>query len=140
MDSGARLWEIPVKLLMRNSTKDIEEDLEAEAKPVPYESLQDRVDVVCLGLHGKYGEDGCMQGLLELLRVPYTAPGSWLGDRHGQRGGPPDPGHERDRRARTIPVPRRLWEQDRDRVCGRIAGEIGFPCIVKPSREGAAPP
>ena len=75
MDSRAALWEIPVKLLMRNSTRDIEEDLAEEAKPIPYETLKERVDVVCLGLHGKYGEDGCMQGLLELLGIPYTGSG-----------------------------------------------------------------
>lgn len=58
MDSRAGLWEIPVKLLMRNSTKDVEEDLAAEAAPIPFETLAARVDVVFLGLHGKYGEDG----------------------------------------------------------------------------------
>src|SRR5512133_3977164 len=56
MDSRAALWEIPLKLHMRNSTRDIEEDLAEEAKRVPYEALKGRVDVVCLGLHGKYGE------------------------------------------------------------------------------------
>jgi len=75
MDSRAALWEIPIKLLMRNSTSDIAENLAEEAKPIPYESLKARVDVVCLALHGKYGEDGCMQGLLELLGVPYTGSG-----------------------------------------------------------------
>ncbi|HQY63251.1 MAG: D-alanine--D-alanine ligase [Myxococcales bacterium] len=30
------------------------------------------LDVAFLGLHGRYGEDGCVQGLLELLGVPYT--------------------------------------------------------------------
>lgn len=32
-------------------------------------------DVAVIGLHGKYGEDGCIQGLLELLNIPYTGPG-----------------------------------------------------------------
>src|SRR5512137_1356861 len=49
MDSRAAFWEIPIKLLMRNSTRDIEEDLAQEAKPIAYESLKTRVDVVCLG-------------------------------------------------------------------------------------------
>ena len=75
MDSRAGLWEIPVKLLMRNSTRDIEEDLATEATPIPYESLKERIAVACLGLHGKYGEDGCIQGLLELLGIPYTGSG-----------------------------------------------------------------
>jgi D-alanine-D-alanine ligase len=32
-------------------------------------------DVVFNALHGTYGEDGCLPGLLNILRVPYTAPG-----------------------------------------------------------------
>src|SRR4051812_18310886 len=31
-----------------------------------------RVDVAFLALHGRGGEDGCVQGLLELLGIPYT--------------------------------------------------------------------
>src|SRR5579885_701455 len=34
-----------------------------------------RVDVVFVALHGRGGEDGCVQGLLELMRVPYTGSG-----------------------------------------------------------------
>ena len=32
-------------------------------------------DIVFLGLHGKGGEDGCIQGMLELAGIPYTGPG-----------------------------------------------------------------
>lgn len=34
-----------------------------------------RPDVVYLALHGQGGEDGCIQGMLELARIPYTGPG-----------------------------------------------------------------
>lgn len=33
------------------------------------------VDVAWLALHGQFGEDGCVQGLLEVLRIPYTGSG-----------------------------------------------------------------
>lgn len=33
------------------------------------------VDLVFIGLHGKYGEDGTIQGLLELLNIPYVGSG-----------------------------------------------------------------
>src|SRR3990170_1698084 len=36
-----------------------------------YQSL----DIVFIALHGKYGEDGTVQGLLELLKIPYTGSG-----------------------------------------------------------------
>lgn len=32
-------------------------------------------DVAVIALHGKFGEDGCIQGLLEILNIPYTGPG-----------------------------------------------------------------
>jgi len=140
MDSRAMLWQIPLKLLMRNSTRDIEEDLTEEAVPIPYETLPSCVDVIFLGLHGKYGEDGCCQGLLELLKIPYTGSGvlsSALGmDKLACR---------RVLAADDIPVPhtcpisRRQWEEgDREARLQEIAAEIGFPCIVKPSREGCS--
>jgi D-alanine-D-alanine ligase len=34
--------------------------------------VKEKVDVVFLALHGRYGEDGCIQGLLEILGIPYT--------------------------------------------------------------------
>jgi len=139
MDGRAVLWEIPLKLLMRNSTSDIAENLAEEAKPIPYESLKAAVDVVCLGLHGKYGEDGCMQGLLELLGVPYTGSGvlaSAIGmDKYVCRQILEINGFDVPQ---TIPVPRRRWDTDRKAVVEEITRGIGFPCVVKPCREGCS--
>jgi D-alanine-D-alanine ligase len=39
------------------------------------EALTPKPDVVFNALHGRWGEDGCIQGLLELLQVPYTHSG-----------------------------------------------------------------
>ncbi len=140
MDSKAGFWEIPVKLLMRNSTRDIEEDLQEEASHIPYEALKSRVDFIYIGLHGKYGEDGCLQGLLELLNVPYTGSGvlgSALGmDKYTCRkilslGDIDVP--------KTIPVHRKEWNPENSQeIIGAIEREIGFPCVVKPTREGCS--
>jgi len=140
MDSRAGLWEIPLKLLMRNSTRDIEEDLEAEATPVPYEALKARVDVVCLGLHGKYGEDGCMQGLLELLKIPYTGSGvlaSALGmDKYASRKVLALEGIDVPK---TAPLEIAAWSGGRrEEILADIEGRIGYPCVVKPAREGCS--
>lgn len=37
--------------------------------------LDKKIDVVYNAMHGKYGEDGCVQGLLEILQIPYTGCG-----------------------------------------------------------------
>ncbi|HIY83417.1 MAG TPA: D-alanine--D-alanine ligase [Candidatus Rubneribacter avistercoris] len=39
--------------------------------------VRENFDVAFLCLHGRYGEDGTMQGLLELLEIPYTGSGVW---------------------------------------------------------------
>ncbi len=37
--------------------------------------VKKKVDIAFLALHGRYGEDGCMQGLLEVMAIPYTGSG-----------------------------------------------------------------
>jgi D-alanine-D-alanine ligase len=50
--------------------------VELDAGPDLATRLQDdRPDVVFNALHGRWGEDGCVQGLLEWLRIPYTHSG-----------------------------------------------------------------
>jgi D-alanine-D-alanine ligase len=140
MDSKGALWEIPIKLLMRNCTKDIEEDLSEEAAHIPYEALKLRVDFITIGLHGKYGEDGCLQGLLELLNIPYTGSGvlgSALGmDKFTCRKVLAVSGIDVPR---TLPVFRRQWIPENSKeIINTIEKEIGFPCVVKPTREGCS--
>jgi D-alanine-D-alanine ligase len=97
------------------------------------------VDVVVVMLHGPYGEDGTIQGLLELAGVPYTGAGV-LASAVGM-----------DKitmktifRAHGLPivdfeaVERHRWRRDPDAVRRRIAETIGFPCFVKPSNLGSS--
>jgi len=37
--------------------------------------VQEKIEAAFIALHGRYGEDGCVQGLLELLGIPYTGSG-----------------------------------------------------------------
>ncbi len=41
----------------------------------PIESLRGNFDRVFIALHGRFGEDGSVQGVLEYLQIPYTGPG-----------------------------------------------------------------
>jgi D-alanine-D-alanine ligase len=97
------------------------------------------VDVVVVMLHGPYGEDGTIQGLLELADVPYTGAGV-LASAVGM-----------DKitmktlfRAHGLPivdfvvVERRQWRRDPAAVSRRVADAIGFPCFVKPSNLGSS--
>lgn len=139
MDSRGRLWEITLPLLVQNTTADIEARLGRDAQRIPYEDLKNRVDFVYIGLHGKWGEDGCLQGLLELLDLPYTGAGV-LGSALGMHKAV----QRRLLRQAGIDVPkhlvvgRREWESQPAGVRARVEAELGYPCVVKPTREGCS--
>lgn len=139
MDTSGGLWEIGLPLLVQNTTRDIADRLERDATRLAYENLAERLDFVYIGLHGKYGEDGCFQGLLELLDIPYCGSGvlgSALGmDKATQRRILRHIGIEVPA---TIEVARQRWEEARDAVAAQVAETHGFPSVVKPSREGCS--
>ena len=89
-----------------------------------------------IALHGRHGEDGSVQGALELLGIPYTGSGVmasaiamdkvmtkrvWL--------------------AEGLPTPRYVWlapeDQARERI-RTVPDDLGLPLIVKPPREGSS--
>src|SRR3970282_90326 len=86
---------------------------------------------VFIALHGRFGEDGTVQGALELMGIPYTGSGvmasaiamdKWLTKLIWQAVG--------------IPTPRyALLEAGSDYAA--VAKELGLPLIVKPVREGS---
>ena len=44
-------------------------------RDLPYQLINNHVEVAFIALHGRYGEDGCMQGLLEVMGITYTGSG-----------------------------------------------------------------
>jgi D-alanine-D-alanine ligase len=96
-----------------------------------FELSRDGFDRVFIALHGRFGEDGTVQGALETLHIPYTGSGVmasalamdkwrtklvWL--------------------ASGIPTPRyRIVDAKTD--WPRVVAELGLPLIVKPAREGS---
>jgi D-alanine-D-alanine ligase len=97
------------------------------------------LDVVFPVLHGPYGEDGTVQGLLELANVPYVGAGvaaSAVGmDKalmkliFAARGLP---------QTRYLVFLRRDWQSDRRSVIETIGETLGFPVFVKPANLGSS--
>ncbi len=44
-------------------------------RDLPARLIAERIDAAWIALHGRYGEDGCVQGLLEVMGIPYTGSG-----------------------------------------------------------------
>ena len=97
-----------------------------------------QLDVIFPVLHGTYGEDGTIQGLLELVGVPYVGAGvaasatcmdKLLCKRVLAGAGIPQVRYQELRRG--------AWEADRERSLDR-AETIGYPCFVKPANLGSS--
>jgi len=98
-----------------------------------------QMDVVFPVLHGPYGEDGTVQGLLELAGIPYVGAGvlaSALGmdkalmkvvfSAHGLPVAP------------FRVVLRSRWERAREAVAAELEEALGYPCFVKPANLGSS--
>lgn len=101
-----------------------------------HELRADGVQRCFIALHGRHGEDGTVQGALELLGIPYTGSGvlasSVAMDKVMTK---------RIWLAEGLPTPRhvRLAPGDQDRERLRIVPDLlGLPLIVKPPREGSS--
>ncbi len=95
---------------------------------------QARIDVAFLALHGRYGEDGCVQGLLEILGIPYTGSdvlSSALAMNKVKA--------KEVFRMRNLPTPPYyvVTEDRAERIAEDHAG-FGFPAVVKPCGEGSS--
>jgi D-alanine-D-alanine ligase len=88
-------------------------------------------DRVFVALHGRYGEDGTVQGALELMGIPYTGSGVMASSLAMDKW--------RTKLvwiAASIPTPRFVMlEAGSDFKA--VANDLGLPLIVKPSREGS---
>ena len=91
-------------------------------------------DVAFVCLHGKYGEDGTIQGLLEILGIPYIGSGVWSSALAMDKA-----------RAKVFyrhfgintPTSTTL-HAGKGYDIDAIIGHVGFPCVVKPANEGSA--
>jgi D-alanine-D-alanine ligase len=101
--------------------------------------LKPRIDVMFPVLHGTFGEDGTVQGLLELAGIPYVGAGVLA----SATGMDKDIMKKLFRDAGLPVVPwvlvlRSEWESDPTPVRKMAAATIGFPLFVKPANLGSS--
>jgi len=97
------------------------------------------LDVVFPVLHGPYGEDGTVQGLLELAGIPYVGAGVLA-----SAVGMDKPTMKAVFKAHGLPVVkhvvirRKHWEQNPEAIMDEIESTLGYPCFVKPANLGSS--
>ncbi|MDX1658158.1 MAG: D-alanine--D-alanine ligase family protein [Nitriliruptorales bacterium] len=97
------------------------------------------IDIAFPVLHGPYGEDGTVQGLLATMQVPYvgadvTASSIGIDKRAAKnafkaRGLPQGP---------YLPIRRERFEQERGALIDEIEGALTYPIFTKPARQGSS--
>jgi len=97
------------------------------------------VDVVFPVLHGPYGEDGTVQGLLELANVPYVGAGV-LGSAVGMDKAVMKKLFASDGLpiAPWLVLLRHEWQRSRSSIIARVGRELGYPVFVKPANLGSS--
>lgn len=138
VDSNMQLHHISQNLLVCTSTKELTSRL-SEAKLVPWSSLKSIADFAFLALHGGQGENGVVQGTLEMLEIPYNGPSIFASSlcmdkfKTGQF-----------LKAKGFDVPQALllskkgFENKELQALDQFMQQITFPCIVKPHDDGCS--
>jgi D-alanine-D-alanine ligase len=103
-------------------------------KDLPARLAAEKVEVAFIALHGRYGEDGCVQGLLECMFIPYTGSGVMASSL-----GMDKVFAKQVFIAHGIPTPPYRAFRSGDEARAAVDSlPFGFPVVVKPSREGSS--
>lgn len=132
------LYEIDQSLLVRGSTYEISGLLD-RAKKIAWHELPQITDFAFIALHGGKGENGAVQGALEMLKVPYNGSGvaasALCMDKYKTTeflaaAGVPTP--------HNILIEKSKWETNQAEIVNSITQKFGLPCIVKPHDDGCS--
>ena len=106
------------------------------------------VDIVFPVLHGKYGEDGCIQGMLEMVKKPYVgcgvlASGACMDKEFTKKlvslaGIPVAKGLTIRRKKHTYVCDLDEKAYEIEEIYEKAEKELGYPMFVKPAREGSS--
>ena len=107
-----------------------------------YDVSRKKIDVCFIALHGQGGEDGSVQGMLELLEIPYTGPGI-MASAIGMNKIISKKLFEKEKiltprfivfQADEIKLKGKTWNN----ILKKIKNKIGLSCVVKPSSCGSS--
>ena len=133
-------FQIYMESLGELSDEELKNVIAKVGRKVELSALSSLIDVAFLALHGVYGEDGQLQGLLESFNIPYTGSGvrgCAIGmDKAFQKNIMSSAGFSSPE---VIVIPRKKWK---DIEVGNLFQEakktIGFPMVIRPANQGSS--
>jgi D-alanine-D-alanine ligase len=127
LSSGRAILEALQKLGYEVYAVEVDEEL-------PFRLREKRITVAFIGLHGRLGEDGAVQGLLESMRIPYTGSGILASALAMNKVV-----SRKIFMENGLPVPRhRVLKKGEEKKLDRSTLPFPLPFVVKPSQEGSS--
>lgn len=141
--SNACLYILPLRFLHRGKISDFAHRLHNEAQAIAWDDLPNLVDFVYIAAHGRYVEDGQLQGMLTILGVPYLGSkvyASALGmDKAMQKGVLAAHGINTPRDIVVSSAIASNATQHRDIISSMLVNnKLDFPLVIKPQCEGSS--
>ncbi len=136
MDTTARFWEITAEVATEaESTQQLANAMaEGKGKLIAADQLKERFDIIFPVFHGSYGEDGTIQGMFEILDVPYIGSGVRASANAMHKSTA-----KILYREFGLPAPRDLVVYRHEGIdVEAITAKIGLPAVVKPMEEGSS--
>ena len=138
VNKDLELYQIPQSVLVRNSTTEIEMMLTKDMR-INWSDLPTIADFVFIGLHGGEGENGTVQGMLEMLGMPYNGSSVLTSSLCMNK-------YKTNQllKAKGFDVPKgyllekSIWHENQDDCIKNILQEIPLPVIVKPHDDGCS--
>ncbi len=138
VDATMKLHRLNKRLLVCTSTREITSNLDATMQ-LQWADLKKIADFIFIALHGGKGENGVVQGTLEMLGLPYNGSSIFASalcmDKYKTA-------QFLKRKGFDVPagmlVPKQDWVDTPEMIFKKVHDEILYPCIVKPHDDGCS--
>lgn len=140
---NGKLYILPWHFLHRGKTNDFVARLDMEAKHIHWDDLKNLIDFMYLALHGRFAEDGTVQGFLEVLGIPYLGSGVFASalcmDKAIQKNVLANAGINVPRGIVIYPHELKKLQENPETLLEHLAEQkIAAPYIIKPAGEGSS--
>jgi D-alanine-D-alanine ligase len=100
---------------------------------------KNKIDMIFIAMHGPYGEDGCVQGMLESLGIKYTGSGV-LASAIGMNKAKAAEIYQQNNLTtpKYVDFTNKEWKQNKQRLIKEIKNKIKFPLVIKPVDQGSS--
>lgn len=122
-----------------NDSEKLQKSIDSIGKKITPDHLLDHIDFAFLALHGTYGEDGNIQGILEWYGIPFSGAGilpSSLGiDKEVQKNILQSSGFDVPK---FTTISRTCWKENPEKVIQTLESEFSYPVVVKAPHQGSS--